>query len=153
MLLSSADQLFIQALLGASAGGLHSAVSSIAGRSVTLIFSGVSMAVFPLSVHALESEGVDACRRREQQNIALILTVALPAAIGLVVTAPCAVRLLLGPEYRQAGIVLLPWIIAATFINRMSVDVFDHAFYLTRRTGCCSRLVPLSWSAWVATFY
>ena len=135
LLLSSADQLFVQALLGASAGGLYSAVSSIAGRSVTLIFSGISMAVFPLSVHALENEGVDACRRREQQNIALILTVALPAAIGLVIIAPCAVRLLLGPEYRQAGIVLLPWIVAATFINRMSVDVFDHAFYLTRRTG------------------
>jgi O-antigen/teichoic acid export membrane protein len=134
LLLASADQFFVQALIGADAGGLYGAVNGLANRSIVLIFSGISMVVFPLSVRAMEQEGPAACRRRERQNVELVVALALPAAAFLIVAAPQMVHLLLGAAYRDAALSLLPWIVCATFVNRMAVDVFDHAFYLAQRT-------------------
>jgi len=135
LLLASADQFFAQAMLGAAAGGLYGAVTGLANRSIVLIFSGISMLMFPLSVRALEHQGQLACEQREQQGLELLFAAALPAAAFLIFAAPHAVQVLLGPDYRAAALSLLPWIVVATFINRMAVDVFDHAFYLAQRTG------------------
>jgi O-antigen/teichoic acid export membrane protein len=143
LVLASADQFFAQAMLGAAAGGLYGAVNGLANRSIVLIFSGISMLMFPLSVRALEHDGLLACQQRERQGLELLFATALPAASFLIFAAPQAVPLLLGPAYRTAALSLLPWIVAATFINRMAVDVFDHAFYLAQRTGLLfATLVP-----------
>jgi glycosyltransferase involved in cell wall biosynthesis/O-antigen/teichoic acid export membrane protein len=134
LILASADQLFVQVLIGTDSAGLYGAVVSLANRPVVLVFAGVSMVMFPLSVRALEHEGEAACRARERQNVELVMATALPAACFLIAAAPQVIHLLLGQSYREAALVLLPWIVAATFINRIAVDVFDHAFYLAQRT-------------------
>jgi O-antigen/teichoic acid export membrane protein len=135
LMLMGSERLLLQSFLGASAVGLYSAVASIADRSITTVISSVTMAVFPLAVRKLETEGTEACRRQERRNVGLVVAVALPTAVGVAVTAPQLVRLLLGPEFRAQGAALLPWLAAGTFIARMAIDVFDHAFYLSRRTG------------------
>jgi O-antigen/teichoic acid export membrane protein len=143
LLLASADQFFAQAMLGAAAGGLYGAVTGLANRSIVLVFSGISMLMFPLSVRALEHQGQLACQQQERQGLELLFAAALPTAAFLIFAAPHAVQVLLGPDYRAAALSLLPWIVVATFINRMAVDVFDHAFYLAQRTGLLfATLVP-----------
>lgn len=134
LLMGAADQFFVQGFLGAAPGGLYNAVVGLANRPITLVFSGLSLVVFPHSVRALEREGWDACRRCEQKNLLLVLAAALPATAGLMMVGPEVVNLLLGPEYRAGGTTLFPWIVLAAFTSRMAVDVFDHSFYLTRRT-------------------
>ena len=57
--MGAADQFFVQAFLGAAAGGLYNAVVGLANRPITLVFSGLSLVVFPGSVRALEREGWD----------------------------------------------------------------------------------------------
>ena len=135
LVMGAADQLFVQGFLGAAPGGLYNAVVGLANRPITLIFSGLSLVVFPHSVRALEREGWDASRRCEQKNLILVLFVALPATAGLMMIGPEVVNLLLGPQYRAGGAVLFPWIVLAAFTSRMAVDVFDHSFYLTQRTA------------------
>jgi O-antigen/teichoic acid export membrane protein len=134
LMLLGSERALLQGFLGASAVGLYSAVASIADRTIALMFSGITMAVFPLAVRALETEGAAACRRQQRWNIGVVTALALPTAVGVAITAPQLVALLLGPEFRAQGTALLPWLAASTFIARMAIDVFDHAFYLSRRT-------------------
>ncbi len=145
LVMGAADQFFVQVFLGAAPGGLYNAVVGLANRPITLIFSGLSLVVFPHSVRALEREGWDACRRCEQKNLLLVLSAALPATAGLMMIGPEVVSLLLGPQYRAGGAMLFPWIVLAAFTSRMAIDVFDHSFYLTQRTVLLfATLVPAS---------
>lgn len=133
-LITLADRYIIGFFWGNEAVGVYAVAGSLARQSVALLFSVTLVAAYPLLMQVFESEGTRPAQRRLRENFAVVLSLALPATVGLALTAGHVAAVCLGGEYRQAG-AQIPWIALTAFLGGMKIHVYDHVFHLQKRTG------------------
>jgi O-antigen/teichoic acid export membrane protein len=131
---SGSDRFMLGWLLGSAAVGIYAAGYDLAIMSLTLLMMVVNLASYPLVIRALETEGQEAARNRLREGGLLLLAIAVPAATGLVICAPNIAQVLLGPDFREAGAAVLPWIALAALVGGIRGYYFDLAFQLGRYT-------------------
>jgi O-antigen/teichoic acid export membrane protein len=71
-------------------------------------------------------------RRQLNENGALVFSIALAAAAGLVVLAPVVIDVIVGPELRDGARLVLPWIAVGGAIGGIKSFHLDIAFHLSR---------------------
>lgn len=130
---ASADRFLIEWFAGTSAVGMYAAGYGLIDRIGQIIFMMIATPSFPLTVHRLEQEGMEAARRQTYHNGVAIFALALPACAGLALVARPLANLLIGPEFREQALMVMPWITFATFFNGLAAHYFDHAFHLARK--------------------
>lgn len=113
--------------------GLYAASYTVMDRIITALFMVVATPSFPLIVHRLEHEGVEAARSQAYTNGVAILMLTLPACAGLILTAPHISHLFIGPDFRDGVLHVMPWIACAALLNGLGAHYFDHAFHLAKR--------------------
>lgn len=128
------DRLFVERLLGSAAVGLYTVAWSVVDRAVSLVFMGVTLGAYPLVVAALEREGPDAARRQLTRNGAVLIALCLPTAVGVACAAPQIAAVLVGPEYRDGVVGLMPWVAGIAFLRGITAHFFDQSLHLGRRT-------------------
>jgi O-antigen/teichoic acid export membrane protein len=131
-LVAGADRLLITGFLGAPAVALYAVGYDLSQQSIGLLLAVVNTAAYPLAVHALERDGVEAARRQLNENGALVFSIALAAAAGLVVLAPVVIDVIVGPELRDGARLVLPWIAVGGAIGGIKSFHLDIAFHLSR---------------------
>jgi len=135
VVMGSADRFMIARFLGADSVGVYSAAYDLTAQSLTLLMMSVNLAATPLAIRAYESGGISGALTQLRQHGAFLLSISLPATLGIIVLANPLADVLLGQEYRAAGRLILPWIALAVFISGLKVYLFDMAFQLSRRSG------------------
>ena len=60
--------------------------------------------------------------------------VAIPAVFGLILVGPNLIHLLIGEQYQQTVLFLLPWITIALLMMGLQATYFDLAFQLGHYT-------------------
>jgi O-antigen/teichoic acid export membrane protein len=96
-----ASDFVIGRLVGPQALGLYSIAYEIATLPMTELVAPVNRAVFP--AYAKLSNDLAELRRRYLQVVSMVAFVALPAAVGIGLTADLFVPLLLGPNWVGAA--------------------------------------------------
>ena len=131
--LSTSDRFVIAAMLGEAEVGQYSAGYGLANRSIDVLFIWIGLAVTPMLVRSLETEGLDKCLKSMKEYGATLLLVTMPAAVGLgLVAEPASV--LLGEPVREAGAQIIPWIVGAGVVNGMISYYIQRAFMLGGKT-------------------
>src|SRR5690606_36907166 len=74
-----------------------------------------------------------------RENGNLLFAIAVQATAGLVLLAQPISSVLLGVEFRETALTIIPWIAVAIFIAGTKAYYFDAAFQLSRRS------LPLLW--------
>jgi O-antigen/teichoic acid export membrane protein len=133
-LLSGSDRLLIAWFIDESATGVYSAGYDISQRTITTLMMVVNLAAYPLAVNALEEKGREAAYEQMSENGTLLLATGLPSTVGLVMLSPEFGTLFLGPEFREAGIELLPWIASGALLSGIRAYHYDLAFQLGNQT-------------------
>ena len=133
-LMGTSDRILIGALIGEGAAGLYSVSADLASQTVTLLMMAVSLAVFPLAVHAWEQEGPAAATAQMQYNASLLLALGVPCVVGMVILTPGISHCLLGSNYRQAAGGVFPLIAIAALIGGFKAYHFDAALQFAHRT-------------------
>lgn len=130
-LVSTLDRYMIAGALGADALGQFTASYNLADRSIQMI----AMVAGAGSLQVLMSRLGQADRVREtyRQNVAVVVGIALPAALGLAALAAPASQLLFGQEYQVSASNLLPWLAIAALMAYVKAYAFDHTFYAAHR--------------------
>jgi O-antigen/teichoic acid export membrane protein len=128
------DRLFLSWYHGAAAVGSYAPSYDIAQQTTGTLMTVVNLACFPLVVAALEKSGLAAAQQQLQMNSRLLLAIAIPATCGLAALAEDVADLLMGPEFRATGAIVIPIIAAATFFSGIRAGYFDLAFQLGKRT-------------------
>ena len=131
---SSSDRILLGWLIGVGAAGKYAVGYDLAQQSIGTLLMIVNLAAYPLVVHALEQDGVEAARGQLQKNGAAIFCLAFSAAAGVAVLAPLLGSLLLGAEYGDTAVELLPWVGIAAALSGLKSYYFDTAFHLGRST-------------------
>ncbi len=130
----SSDRFLIAGMLGEGAAGLWSVAVDFTSQTLMLVMVVVSMAIFPLAVHAWEKEGPAAAREQMRHNASLLLAVGAPCVTGLAVLTPGIAHSFLGEEFREAALRVMPLMGLGTFIAGMKAFHFDAAFQFVHRT-------------------
>ncbi len=144
LVISTTDRYLIAALLDERAVGLYATAYDLAQCSLGVLMAIVNLAAYPIIVAALERDGIEAARTQLERQWLSLLSVAAPAAVGLVVLADNISAVLLGPEFQTGAATVLPWIAGAALVGGLKAFYFDLAFQLGRHTIGQFRIVMLA---------
>lgn len=145
MIMQNSDRFLIGSLASVGALGVFAVAYNLVERPTTLICSAISTATFPLVVQVLEREGREAARLQAGRNGVALLTVLLPACVGMALTADYVAASLVGPAFRSGVAALLPILSFTTLARGLRGHFIDHAFHL------CGRPLLMLWTYIPAT--
>ncbi len=140
-LVSSGTPILLGVLAGYGAVGAYSVSNTLVQNSLGVFSSGISSALFPAAVRAVESGDPAAAKGVLEQNYILLLSVLAPAALGLALLAPDVASAFVGPALRQEVGQIIPWLCLAAVLLGLRAYHFDYAFQLAKRTGLLVRVV------------
>jgi len=118
------DRYMLAWFLGEAEAGKYAVGYDLAGNSITMIMSAINLAAYPIIVKLLDQKGQEAALEYFNTYIVLLLGISIPAVVGLSLVGPDLVYLLIGDEYQESVILLLPWVASAIFFMGLG------AFYL-----------------------
>ena len=133
MILQNGDRFLLGSLAGAEVLGIYAVAYNLVERPTTLICLSISTATFPLVVQVLEHEGKEAARLQSGRNGIALLAVALPACLGLSLTADYIASSLVGPAFRSGVAALIPIMSFTALARGLRTHFVDHAFHLSGR--------------------
>lgn len=140
-LLSVGDRFLIAAFLGAGAVGVYAAGYGLGDRLIDILFVWLSIAIWPMTIRALEREGEGAARDMARKAASIMAAVTFPAAAGLILVAEPLTRIMIGEAMRAEAALILPWIAVAGLLRGMMTYYFHEAFTLKRRSGLMAALM------------
>lgn len=133
--LSTTDRFIIAGFLGEESVGAYHAGYSVGFRMLDVVFIWLGLAGAPAAIAALERGGVPALQKAARIQAELMISLALPAAVGLALVAEPLVALLVGEALRSQAAQVTPWIALGAFGYGITTYYFNQAFTLGRRTG------------------
>ena len=102
------NRFIIDYFLGHAAVGLFGVGNGIAERSVTLAMTLVAPAALPLAIQAMREHGNGAAMERLKLGGISALALMVPASAGITMLAVPITQTLVGSEYQDATIIILP---------------------------------------------
>ncbi len=122
------------ALLGGGAAvGAYAAAFGLA-RPLDLLCAWIGVSAAPFILKAYGASAGGAARTAQIAGGALV-SLALPACVGLALVAEPLATLMLGEGLRAEAAQALPWLAVAGLLNGAALYIYSDAFQLTRRTG------------------
>ncbi|PPQ27996.1 oligosaccharide flippase family protein [Rhodopila globiformis] len=131
IVMQNADRFLLGSLVGAGALGIYAVAYNLVDRPMTLICLSITTTTFALAMQVLERQGREAARIQAGRNGIALLALALPACVGLSLTAHNIATVLVGPAFRDGVAALIPIICFASLIRGVRAHFIDHAFHLS----------------------
>ena len=133
-IVGNSDRWLLTWLLSVKAAGLYSAAYNLPLYSLTVIMSVVNLAAYPIVVKQYETKGVNAAREQLHKQFFLFMALILPACVGFLMLDHNIVRFVLGIQFRNTAILLMPWVLLATILSGIKCYYSDIAFQLGKNT-------------------
>ena len=124
----------VVAVGGAAMLGIYVLSAELATRASNLSLNPIGSATSSIAYKDVESSDHVTLNQRLRQACILLFGIALPGAAGLAVVAPDVAATLIGPEFRDGTITILPFVGVATFAAAFRRNYLDQAFHLGLKT-------------------
>ncbi len=134
LVLTSTDRFLLALFLDDAAVGAYHAAYSLSNRTLDVLFIWLGSAGGPALVMALERGGRARLDEAAREQASLFLFLALPAAVGLALTAHPLAELMIGKELRAATASVTPLIALSALMAGLTTYYFGQAFTLGRNT-------------------
>lgn len=128
------DRLIVAGFLGEGAAGQYGAAADLVRQIVLLPATSVASAALPLAVAAFAQGGLAAARSHLERSAELLFAVLLPAVVGLALISPNLANLILGPDFRATGSIVMPILCFAWFFQAISHSFVHTSFHLAQRS-------------------
>jgi O-antigen/teichoic acid export membrane protein len=132
--LATTDRFVLAAYLNEAAVGAYHAGYSLSNRTLDVMFIWLGMAGQPACIAALENGGREALKRTANDQASMMILVALPASVGLMLTAGPLAHVMVGSGLADRAAGVTPWIALSAFLSGMTTHYFNTAYTLSRRT-------------------
>jgi O-antigen/teichoic acid export membrane protein len=133
--LATTDRFMLAGFLNEAAVGVYQAGYSLSNRTLDVMFIWLGAAGGPALIVAFERAGEAGLNRAAREQGAFMLALALPAALGLAMTARPLAEVMVGPALRDGAAHVTPWIAASALFLGLTNGYAHHAFMLGRRTS------------------
>lgn len=129
-----ADRFMIGWLLGASAVAPYAAAYDLVQQLIGAIMNVLFLAAFPMVIQALEVDGDESARIRILTLGRALVSIGLPAVVGLSALSSEISEVLFGEAFRHDAVSIMPWLAAAIFIGCFKSYYLDLVFQLRQVT-------------------
>lgn len=126
------DRLFIASALGLSEAGIYSALSNTLVGLIALVFMVVALPLYPDLASKVENKK-DLYDAHAKYQV-ILLSISLPALIGLCLISEPLIRIFLTPEYLIYGDELFWALASSAFILNLKMHYIDHGLQFTSKT-------------------
>ena len=130
----TAARFLIAREAGPAALGAYAAAFGLA-RPLDLIFMLAGTALTPLMLTAYERDGETGAKDAARGALITMLSLALPACVGLCLTAAPLAQVLIGHGLSTEAARALPWLAVAGLMSGLNLYYWSEAFQLVRRTA------------------
>lgn len=138
------DRFFIAEQLGYTDAGIYSAMSNMLLGLMALVFMVVALPLYPNLARKADDK-LQLFKAHQSYQI-MVLTISLPALVGLCFIAEPLINLFLGQEYLSEGVSLF-WILAASaFASNFRMHYIDHGLQFASRTKVLPFILTISLS-------
>lgn len=131
---SSADRFILGGMFGTAEVGQYSVAVDLMQKTVLFGMLAINLTAYPAIVRAFEREGEEAGRRALERNFLLQLGVSLPMTVGVAALAPGIVAILIGPNFRESVVQLLPIVGLAALLRGLATFHLSVALQISKRT-------------------
>ncbi|WP_421381521.1 lipopolysaccharide biosynthesis protein [Bacillus salacetis] len=145
IIIHNSDRLIISYLLGKDATGVYSVSYDLSEQTIFTLMMVINLAAFPIVIKTNETKGLQAAYEQVKKNTSLLLMIALPAATGFVLLSPNIVNIVLGEAYREAALILIPYIAVGAVLKGFKLYSIDIMFHLSQKTSI--QMIPVAISA------
>jgi O-antigen/teichoic acid export membrane protein len=133
-LVNSADRYMIAMIESVESSGLYAAGYDLPGKILSMIFVSLSLAATPLVMRSYEHEGTERTTKLLRKYFSLSCSILVPSCIGIIILTENIATVLLGQQFREAAIDLLPLIAIGTLLAGTKSYYVDLSFQLANRT-------------------
>lgn len=133
-LATTATPITVGALAGYEAVGAFTVGLTLVQSTLSVISGGVSSAVYPAAVRAVESGDARVARAVLAGNCTMLLALLLPAGVGLAMVSPHIAAVFVEPRYHDALARVMPWLVAGAVLSGVRATHVEYAFHLGKRT-------------------
>ncbi len=129
----SGIRFIVEFMEGTAAVGLITVGLGLGLRAASFAAMLVTAAAFPLAIKAMQQSGPLKGQEQLAANGALLFTILAPTAGGLYALNGQVINLLVGAEYRETTLVILPLAIAAGAVRNLRIHFIDQIFLMFER--------------------
>jgi O-antigen/teichoic acid export membrane protein len=138
-LLNLGDRYILQILLGAQRVGEYSAAYNLCEYAEIIAIASVGTAIGPIYTRLYDEKGRQATEAFLARSLRYYFLVGLPLIAGMTAVGPDALTLLASEKYAP-GRVVIPWVIAGTFVGGLQ-PIAVAGLYVANRTKLIVLLV------------
>ncbi len=149
------DRYMLAWLVDEAEAGKYAVGYDLAGNSIMMIMNAINLAAYPMIVKLLDSKGKEAALEYFNTYVILLLSISIPAVVGLSLVGPGLASLVLGEEYQPAVILVLPWVASAIFFMGLGAFYVHLPFQLGNKNfgifkiGIYTALINLALNFWL----
>jgi O-antigen/teichoic acid export membrane protein len=131
----NAIRFVVERVDGLAMVGLISVGWNLGQRLISVAATLVTAAAFPLAVQRVAREGVRGGIDQVGQAAVLTLGLLLPATLGLALIATPFTAVVVGEEFREATLTVLPLAALAAAVRNMRMHTVDQVFMIAEEPG------------------
>jgi len=132
--LATTDRFVLAGYMTEATVGAYHAGYSLSNRTLDVMFAWLGMAGGPACIMAMERGGHEALVKTAREQAGFMVLIALPAAVGLALTATPLADIMVGPALRASAARVTPWIAVSALFSGLTTYYLHTAFTLSRKT-------------------
>ncbi len=129
------DRYMLALLIDEAEAGKYSVGYDLAGNTIMMIMNAINLAAYPMIVKLLDTKGKEAALEYFNTYVILLLSISIPAVVGLSLVGPGLASLVIGEEYQEAVVLILPWVASAIFFMGLGAFYLHLPFQLGNKNG------------------
>ena len=129
------DRYMLAWIFDNAEAGKYAVGYELAGNTILTVMHAINLAAYPMVVKLLDTQSKEAALEYLKSYIILLLGVAIPAVVGLSMIGPNIVTLVIGEEYQESVILVLPWVSAAMFFMGCGIFYVNLPFQLAHQNS------------------
>ena len=138
------DRYMLAWLVDEAEAGKYAVGYDLAGNSIMMVMNAINLAAYPMIVKLLDQKGREAALEYFNTYVILLLGISIPAVMGLSLVGPGLVHLMIGEEYRDSVVLLLPWVASALFFMGLGAFYFHLPFQLGNKNFGIFRIAAIT---------
>jgi O-antigen/teichoic acid export membrane protein len=132
---ASVDRFIVAHLSGAAVAGQYSAGVDLVRQTLVIPAISAAATFMPMAVQILATRGPVAAREHLIECLELLLAITLPAALGFAVVSHHIAYVILGPDFRDLAVVVMPIICLVMVFQILTYQYVHIGFLLSDRNS------------------
>ncbi|BCE00389.1 oligosaccharide flippase family protein [Marinicellulosiphila megalodicopiae] len=132
--INATDRFLLAGVMGVDIAGQYSVSQDLVNKLFIFLALIINKVTYPLIIKAYDNFGESAAIKQLNINITLLLGVSIPALLVMMFYPANLINVLIGQDFRETSIQLMPYQVSIALINCMTMFYIILPFHIKKKT-------------------